>query len=380
MNRCMIGLCVVVFFLLLGDLSVFAQTPDEVYAEQWQASGAENLPESLPPETRALLERLGITGVEATDFSESSPKTWLTELWKLVKELIKKPLTAGSAVMGMVLLYMWVDGMRHTLRTEEVSTVFGAVCSLAACGTVMIPLSDQLEAVHRAMESVSVFMTSFVPVYAGVLISGGQASVAVSFQSMVLYVAELLSWVAGKVVVPLLTVALAFGLTGSLTPELKLGRVGALTGKVAGWILTFGSVLFSGMLSLQSLVGGAADRLGDRALRFSIAQFVPVVGGSISEAFSTIRGCLHVLRSTIGGCGIAATLLIVLPPLITCFIWTVMLTISETAADIGGLSSFSELLKTAKQVLRSLIGILCISGTLLTVAITVVTLAVGGGT
>lgn len=373
------GLCTIVL-LVFCTLPVRAQTLDELYREQLEASGGEALLQALPEDTRALLDRLNIDSLEADTFAELDAGSLLKELWKLCKTVAGEPLTACGTVLGILLVYAWVDGMRQTLRTEEVSSVFGVVCALAACGTVMLPVAGQLERVCEAMESVSVFMVSFVPVYAGILVTGGQASAAVSFQSVVLYAAELMSWAAGSLIVPLLSISLALGLTGSLTPELKLGRVGTMTGKAATWMLTLGMVLFTGVLSLQTLAGGAADRLSDRALRFSIAHFVPVVGGSISEAFSTIRGCLHLLRSTMGCFGIAATLLIVLPPLLSCLLWNIMLSIGEMAADLFGLQSFSELLKTAHGIMRCLVGVLCVSGLLLTVSLTVVTVAAGGTT
>ncbi len=379
MRAVKVGVCTIIL-LMLCVLPTRAKTLDELYREQLEASGGKALLNALPEETRELFERLNIDSLQADTFRELDTDSLLSELWQLFKTVAGEPLAACGSVLGVLLIYAWVDGMRQTLRTEEVSSVFGVICALAACGMVMLPIAGQLERVSEAMTSVSVFMSSFVPVYAGILVSGGQLSAAVSFQSIVLYAAELLSWVASSLIVPLLSISLALGLTGSLTPELKLGRVGAMTGKAATWLLTLGMVLFTGVLSLQTFVGGAADKLSDRALRFSIAHFVPVVGGSISEAFSTIRGCLHLLRSTVGCFGIAATLIIVLPPLLSCLIWNVMLSVGEMAAELFGLSSFSELLKTAHGIMRCLVGVLCVSGMLLTVSLTVITVATGGTT
>ncbi len=367
-----------VFLSVLCVLPAQAQTLDELYREQLEASGAQELLQALPEDTLALLERLHIDSLDPNTFTQTDTGSWLKELWALCRRVAGEPLAVGGTVLGILLLYAWVDGMRQTLRTEEVSSVFGVICALAACTSVMLPLAEQLERVREAMESVSVFMTSFVPVYAGVLVAGGQASVAVSFQSLVLYAAEFLSWVSGTIIVPLLSVSLALGLTGSLTPELPLGRVGAMTGKVTTWLLTLGMVLFAGILSLQSLTGGAADRLSDRAMRFSISHFIPVVGASLSEVFSTIRGCLHLLRSTIGCFGVAATLIIILPPLASCVLWNIMLSIGEMASDMFSLHSFSSLLKTAHGITRCLVGVLCVSGLLLTISLTVITIAVGG--
>ena len=369
--------CVVLLCVGL-TVPVSAQTTDELYQQQLEAGGATHLRDSVPQDSLRLMDELGVG-----DLQEFHPPT-LNEVLALLGELLGSvagaPVAACGTVLGTVVLYAWVDGMRHTLRSDDSAVVFGSICALAACGAVMLPLADVIRDVSRAMDSVSVFMTGFIPVYGSILVGGGFSGTATGFQTTVLASAEVLSYLAGFVIVPLLTVSLAMGLTGTLTPDLKLGRIGSLTGKVATWILTFGMVIFSGVLSMQSLVGGAADRLTDKALRFSVSHLVPVVGGSVGEAFSTVRGCLRLLRSTVGCFGVVATALIVLPPLLSCVVWNVMLTVSETAADIFGLSTFSELLKTSRGVVKCLIGVLTVSGLLLTVSLTVISLALGGVT
>ncbi len=371
-------LCCITLMLCLFSGTVCASTVEDLYREQWEASGGEALLETLPSDTRELLENLNITALPTPKKADTAE--WLQVLWSLFKQVAAKPFAIGGTILGVVLIYAWTDGTRHALQAEETTSVFGAVCSLTACGVILVPLAGVIEQVKEAMTSVSVFMTSFIPVYAGILITGGQPSAAISFQSVVFYAAELLSWVAGTVIVPLLSVSLALGLTGSLTPELRLGRVGASIGKIATLILTAGMVIFTGILSIQSLTGTAADRLSDRALRFSISHFVPIVGGSLSESFATMRGCLQTLRSTVGGLGVAATALIVLPPLVSCVLWTLTLTVGEIAAELFGLTSFHDLMKTAHGIVRCMIGVLCVCGLLLTVSITVLTVTGGGGT
>ncbi len=368
-----------VCLLCFVTLPTRAATLDELYREQLEASGGQDLLNALPEETRRLMERLQLDLPDAPD-GTADVNTWLELLGELVTAVMPESLAAGGSVLGILLLYAWVDGMRHTLRTEESASVFGAICTLSACAVVILPLSALITQVCRAMESVSVFMLSFIPVYGGILLCTGRPASALSFQSVVLCAAELLSYLSGTVIVPLLTVSLALGLVGSVTPELRLGRVGALIGKAAAWLLTLGMVLFTGILSLQSLTGGAADRLSDRAMRFSITHFVPVVGGTLSEAFGTVRGCLQVLRSTVGAFGVGATALIVLPPMLSCVLWNAVLTVGETAAELFGLTAFSELLKNAHGIVKCLIGVLAVSGLLLTVSLTVIALTVGGTT
>ncbi len=371
-----IAISVCLFWMIF--IPAGATTVDELYKEQLESSGSESMLESIPEETKKLLSSLNITSLE----KDSLNSVDLPNVWEMILNLLtlvaKKPLAACGTVFGITVLYAWIEGLKNTLHTEETSTVFAVVCSLAACGAVMLPIAECVKRVCDSMDSISVFMAAFAPVYAGVLLSGGSTVTALSFQSIVLYAAEFLTYFSGNVILPLLTVSLALGLTGSLTPEMRLGKVGDWMGKAATWLLTLGMFLFTGLLSLQSLTGTAADRLGDRLMKFSIATFVPVVGSSLSEAFSTIRGCLGLLRSTLGGFGIITSLLIVLPPLLSCFVWQLSLSLCNMGAEMFGLSALSGVLKSAHGVTKCLMGLLAASGVLLLICVTVVTVATGG--
>ena len=222
-------------------------------------------------------------------------------------------------------------------------------------------------------------MTSYVPVYAGVLLTSGQAATAVSYQSVVLFAAKLISLLATQVVVPLMTISLALGVTGSVSPGMKLDAAGTLLSKAATWLLGLSCTLFVGLLSLQSLTGAAVDTLGGRAVKFTLSSFVPVVGNSLGEAFSTIKSCLHLLKSTLGGFGILATVLIVLPPLLECVAWTLGLSLCVMASEMFGLTTLTTLLKAAQSVVKTLIGVLASCAMFLIVSTAIVTMSMPAG-
>ncbi len=369
---------VAVMMFLLVSVSVSAETVEELYNEQLEASGAKELIETLPEETQLLLRTLGIDTLSHTAIAEMKSETVWGALLELFSAALKVPLAAGGTVLVTVLLHAWSEGLRHTLREEETASVFGAVCALSVCGGVILPLSECVAAVQETMASVAVFMTSFTPIYAAILMTGGRAASALSFQTVALAAAQVMTWLSGRVIAPLLTMSLALGVTGSVTPQIKLGGAGRFLGKTAVWLLTLGMMLFSGLLSLQSLTTRAADNLGTRAIKFSISSFVPVVGSSLSEAFSTVRGCLQLLGSTMGAFGVTATALIVLPTLFQCVGWNILLSVCHMAADMFELQTLKGVLETARSTVRCLIGILAASGLFLIVAVTVVTVSAGG--
>lgn len=375
------------FLLLLAGLFVLpaaAQTDtgeaelDELFKEQIEASGAQELFDNLPLETKQLMDKLGITGLDAEFLTGVTPEGMLDGLFSLLASQAAGPLRTAGILMGVVLLCALIEGMKQTVREPAVSEVFEVICTLAACVTVLIPVSDCIRSVCEAAESASVFMASYVPVYAGVLIAGGQAASAASFQTVVLFAAELISLLATQVLVPLMTISLALGMTGAVTPGMKLQAAGGFLNKTAVWLLGITTTLFTGLLGLQSLAGSAADTLGGRAIKFSLSSFVPVVGCALSEAFATVKGCLSLVKSVLGGFGILSTVLIVLPPLLNCVLWTLCLSLCGMAADMFELKTLSGLLAAVKAVVSTLIGILAACSLFMIIA-TYIVAAAGKG-
>ncbi|MBQ6830986.1 MAG: hypothetical protein IJO59_07695 [Clostridia bacterium] len=370
---------VTMLLLLLLPLSVTAKSVEELYREQLEASGASELLEELPQETRELLRQLGITSVDTTQLSQLKPNTLLKEVFSLMVRVAREPLRSCAVVLGVVLLHAWMGGLSKTLGEERGSSLFSVISSLVACATVITPISACISQTAEVTQTLSVFMMSFVPVYAAVLLTCGHAISAVSFQSIVLYAAQILSVVSDSFIVPLMGISLALGVIGSVTAGVRMGRFGEMIGKTAVWVLTIGTMLFTGLLSLQNLAGSATDSLGSRMWRFSLASFVPVVGASLSEAFSTIRGCLGLLRSTTGAIGIAVSVAIVLPTLLKCLLWNLCLSVCGICGEVFELDSVTSLIRSSQSVMKCLIAVLCAGSLFAIIAVTVVTMATKTG-
>ena len=280
-------------------------------------------------------------------------------------------------MLGAILLCAVIGGMKETVGGQ--SAVFGTVGVLACASAVVSPLVSCLGRVTEAAESADVFVTAFVPVYAGVLATSGQWASAATFQTVLLIASKGMSYVLTAWIVPLLVTAFALGLVGSVTDgRLQLHRIGEFLQKNTAWVLGALMTLFIGFLSLQNLTAAATDTLTNRMIKFSVASFIPVVGGSLSEAVGTVKGCLGLLKGTVGAFGVLADALIVLPPLLECVWWQLWLGAAQMAADLFGISSVSGILKVGGNLMKTLIAVLACMALLMILSITVVG-KVGGG-
>ena len=362
-------------------IPVSAQSPvntEDLYREQSAASGAEELWKTLPEETRRLLKAMGLEGLDSETYTALQPGTVLEEIVGVFSEQAGGVAAVCGALLGAVFLGALAEGARQTVQEPKMAETFSVLCAAAIAGTILLPVSECVGQACEAARSVSVFMLSFVPAYGAVLVSSGQATMALSYSTVLLTGAECVSALTTDVVTPLLTVSLGVGGIGALTEKNRLSALGGLLNKLAGWLLATATALFSAMLSFQSVVASSADSLGQRAAKMSIGAFVPVVGGPLSEAFGTVTGCLRLLRSTLGAFGAVAAVGLILPAVCRCAAWALALAVGKAAAEALGVRPAAALAGAAQGVIKTLIGVLAASGLFMIVTTTVVTMAGGG--
>ncbi len=372
MKRLSMCLILSLFFVMVATAEEDASS--KIISDQIKASGVEDLWNSLPQDTIDTLKSWGIDSLSTLDPSSIQPNTMLTDILSMFTKEAVGPLTACGIVLGITMLCGWLEGMQIGERS---SAVFSTVGSIASYMAVLTPLLSCLYRVTESVDSTAVFMTSYIPVYAGVMMVGGQAATAASYQTIVLFAAELMTILISRWVMPCLIVSMALGLCGSVTPSLRIQTVGTMFSKVSVWVLSLSATIFTGLLSLQSFVSSSADSLGGRAVRFSLSSFVPVVGGALGEALNTVRGCLGVVRSTIGAIGIVITVLILLPPILECVCWCLCLSFCHTVSDMMGVSTLAGLFRTSQSIVKTMIGVLSICGLFLIIGTTIVTIASG---
>lgn len=365
------GCLAALLLCFLLALPVKANTQAQ-YREQLEAGGAADLAQQLPANAQELMKELGLDLAAPESFTTLSGERLMESLGTLLRQQSLGPLSTAASLMAVVVLAGLFSGYGSAVSTSDLRQTYHTVTVLGATGLLLTPLAGLLQTVWQAVESVTVFLYSYIPVYAAIIgVSGGGTS-ALSYQSTLLATAELLATLLRTVVWPCLTVALALGCIGAVTEGFRLDAISNAVHKLILWGMGLFSSVFTWVLSTQQMVARAGDTLGSRAMKFSLSSFVPVVGGALSEAYSTVLGCAGLLRSTVGVFGVAAVILTVLPPLVGCVCWSLCLQVSGVAAGLFRLSALESLFRAVSGAVRVLIAVMAMLALLMVVSTSVV--------
>ena len=368
-----------VFFLIaVTSLPVFACSFDDIYTNQVRNSGANELIDRIPRDTSNSLENLGIDGIDWRQFNGLTPEKIFSEILSITKETAPRPLRAISMVIAIMLLCALVDSLKLSFGERPLGGVIGAISTLCICACIVTPIVDCIIRTANIIKSAAIFMLSYIPILAGIMVAGGQAITAASYHMMMVGAGEVISQISTGFLVPILNIFLALSVVSAISPKMNTTALCDAFQKTVKFVLSFVMSVFVSLLAIQNIVGVSADSAGSRAVRFAISSFIPVVGGALSDAFNTVQGCVKLLKSGVVAFGIIAGGFIFIPIIIECLIWLASVNLCVAIGDVFDLGSISNLLKSSSKVISTMIAMVLCCVTIIIIS-TVFVLAMGGG-
>jgi len=127
----------------------------------------------------------------------------------------------------------------------------------------------------------------------------------------------------------------------------SLNEFSELFAKLHKTILSFSMSIFAGILGISSFASASFDSLAARGVKFAISSSVPVVGGSLSEAMSSVAESAMLLKNATGLGGVLVLFAMFAVPLLK--IRALSLSFRITAAFTAPVSE-----KRVTEILRKL--------------------------
>ncbi len=359
---------VIVFILLMLVFSIPVSAEEDTYYTQYQNVGAEQLQESLSDNVREFFSENDIDPADYNWVNKLTVKSIFSHIFTLFTGGIKTPLTAGATLLGIILVTAALTSFGMSERFE--AAVYAAI--LAVSAVIAADIWQSVSVAVNAVKGSSTFMLSFIPVFAATVALSGGTVTAASMSGLLLGACEFVSYCASFAVLPLMGGYLALSISSGVSPLIGQSGIVESVKKISMWILSLASTLFIGILGIQTAVNAAADSVTLRTAKFILGTSVPVAGGVLSEAVSTISASVGLLRSSIGIYGVVAIAAIFLPVIAELLLWRVVLILCSGVSDIFSLPKISGILKAVDAMLSVLVGIILLVAGMFIISLTVV--------
>ncbi len=339
-------IAIVMVFVIVNFVVISSAESNDSVIEYF---GGFELFEALPDETTDIFEQIGIESVDFDSvFNVSAGDVW-SAVKKLISGSVQSPLATFVRLVAVIVIVAVFDCfISHDGKIRNIKHTAGVMlCLVSVAGPLM-------SVINSAAVSVSVsadFMLILIPVITSVLSVSGNPMLATSFRTVALGIAQIISAVTSKFLMPVVGVVLGLDMTCGFLYEFKLNGITSLIKKSITAVISFTASLFVSFLGLKGGLANAADNFAGKSIKLVVSSAVPVVGGALSEAYSGILGSILLVKSTIGVLGIAAITLINLPSCIQLLFLVFTFRFSAAIADLFKQEKISDMLRSLSSSL-----------------------------
>ncbi len=307
---CFIAVTVTMFVLSFTALSAGGE-PDS-FKDTYSFS---DLTEGLSDETLEILKETGLDEISFDSVFSVSPLKIFDLLFSVFTKEIKEPLKFFAEAVG---IYILLSVMTVSVRYKE---VFKIISMSVLCVFCAVPVSKLVNEVFSVIETVCAYNTVLSGILCGVVSASGGVVSGSLYGGMSVFFFNIISKICEIVSNPLINGMCFFSFMSCFNGFSLSGKISEMLKKAYMFFLGGCGSVFTGILSLKTVLSSSADSVTLRSVKFMVGESLPLVGGVISESCSAISASLSLLKNTVGVFGIVSVIITVLPVLIKLVCW-----------------------------------------------------------
>ena len=364
MRKYLIYIMLLLFFCLV----LFSHTTYALYDNDGEYSNIINeecgnlkineLLDKLPDNVENDLKTIGINSFNMCDIQKFSIVNFFKFLFDKTFDIVKKPFFLFASCFAIILLCSLFDGLKTTVEASSLSGVLNSIASICTCGVVVAPIVACILNVAQTIKAFGNFMLCFIPVFgAAIAISGGESS-SLGYSTNLFFISQIVSLAISNFLLPAIGIFLALSIVSSLNRNFNIGGIISSIKKTVIFILSLMLIVFVGLFTMQNAVSVSADEIGMKVAKFASSSFIPIIGGSLGDAMSTVVGCLMLIKSAVGGFGILACIVTLLPSILMLIFFIISISLTGGLAQALNVSSIANMMCSIKDSLSILLAFL----------------------
>lgn len=351
----------VITIVFLSEINAYSYDLNEVW-------------DGVDETTKEYLYDLGIDELSFEELFELTPTRVINFLYDLALNKCKGIISRIVKIIVVLLITSVANSFfQDRNKSSEVLNLF---CSLIILSFVLEPVCRILTDTVVSIKTSTIFINSYLPIMTAIIIAAKSPALAFTYNSFSLFLSSVITTFADKILIPLISALMTFTFLSSISLDNFKERIFNSIKKIVVIVLSLFSTIYTGVLTAQSLLSNTSDSIALKGIKFITGTFIPIVGGNVSEAISSVFSSFMIMKNTLGVFVIIVIILINLPVIIELLVWYVVLGICSIISSLFGLYSITDIFDRISSIL-SLMNIILLFITVILIISTGIIIVMG---
>ncbi len=278
-----------------------------------------------------------------------------------VKENILQILSPLLLILVVILISVVFQNVHPKVSGDSVSSAIFFICFSVTALLVIYLVGGTFATIRSSITKMQNQMNAIFPILLFFMTSAGGAISVKAYQPLVLLLSNAISNIFLNLLLPIVIVVFVLGVVGGLSPKAKVKKLADFFNSLFKWIIGIVFTVYMAFMSIQGITASSADGISIKTAKYAIKNYIPLLGGYISEGFEVARVGALIIKNAVGFSGIIILLITIISPVLLIGVMQLAFKLAagliEPLADSHTTELFSCVSKSLSMLMVVLLGV-----------------------
>lgn len=243
-------------------------------------------------------------------------------------------------------------------KYAELSSSLKIIFSFLLATTILLFVKSFFVEITSFVDDLFDFAGMLFPILITILSLSGASKSVVVFSSFSTFLLQTGSYLIKFILMPLALSILFLSLFGSVFSKGDFSKLTGLFKQIFKYII-IGFFTIFGLISTINVISTTShDGINLKLTKFALKNYIPVLGGYVSEGFDFIYSCSVLIKNAVGVCSIIIIVFKILVPLVTIIVFSLGFKVLSVVTSLVGEKSFSNMFEDVSKAFSNFLSII----------------------
>ena len=229
---------------------------------------------------------------------------------------IKTSIKIATSILVLALLSSIIKSLENSFSSKGITTVTNYIVFITVVTLTLVSFRDILSLCYTTIDNIMGLVNVIIPIMISLLVLVGFPITSTALNPIFIGGIAAINIIFKKFIFMAISIAFAILVVNNLTNNIKLNRLSSFIKQIN--IVALGAVftLYLGLVSIQGLYVTSFDKFTVKTAKFAVGNFIPVVGGFVSDSVDILLSSSQLIKNVFGGVGLVILVGICLIPII----------------------------------------------------------------
>ncbi|CEN89462.1 stage III sporulation protein AE [Paraclostridium sordellii] len=271
-------------------------------------------------------------------------------------EELKASLKVASIIFVLALLSSILKSLDNSFSSGAVSQVTTYIVFIVMVTLTLVGFKDVLNICNNTIDSMINLMQIVMPILITFLVVMGFPITSTVMTPIFMGGVTFINIVFKNFLFISITIGFAVLVINNISSSIKLKKLSSFIKQIN--LITIGAIftIYLGLVSMQGMYVKSLDGFAIKSTKFAIGNFIPVVGGFVSDSFDIILSSSQLIKNLFGGVGLIILIGICLIPIVKIISIILVYKASAMIVEPVGEENISNFLNEISNLMAIMLG------------------------